>query len=131
MPNHNCLRKLLNIALIFWIISFLIKKFLDISLIHEYMQDIIIPIITLIKNYAFEERVNTNSNRNDSGEMQENTFNDNPPNNRAISQGNNHSNDKSNNNLAFERSEEEVILSGDANEKKSLKEFRDINENFK
>ena len=129
MPNHNCLRKLLNIALIFGIISFLIKKFLDISSIHEYMQNLIIPIIKLIINYAFEERLNTNSNRNDSGEMQENINRDNPPNNRAISQGNILSGDNSNN-LAFERSEEEQNLSGDDNEKKSLKKFGNINENY-
>ena len=87
------------------------------------MKNLIIPIITPIMNYAFEERLNTNSNRIDSGEMQENTNRDNPPNNRAISQENNLSNDNSNN-LAFKRSEEEPNLSGDANEKKAQRIWR-------
>ena len=131
MPNPNCLRKLLNIALIFEIISFLIKKFLDISIFQEYIQNVIIPIVTLIMNYyltVFEERLNTNSNRNDPGRMQENTNRDNQINTRAINQGNILRNDNSID-LEFERNEgEEPNLSGDANERKSLKKFGDINE---
>ena len=80
-------------------------------------------------NNTFEERLNTNSNRNDSGEMQENTFNDNPPNNQAISQGNILIGDNSNN-LAFERNEEEQNLYGDANKKKTLKKFGNINKDY-
>ena len=37
---------------------------------------------------VFEERLNTNPNRNDPGRMQENTNRDNQINTRAISQGN-------------------------------------------
>ena len=131
MPNPNCLRKLLNIALIFEIISFLIKKFLDISIFQEYIQNVIIPIVTLIMNYyltVFEERLNTNPNRNDPGRMQENTNRDNQINTPAINQGNILRNDNSID-LKFERNEgEEPNLSGDANERKSLKKLGDINE---
>ena len=131
MPNPNCLRKLLNIALILEIISFLIKKFLGVSVFHEYIQNVIIPIVTLIMNYyltVFEERLNTNPNRNDPGRMQENTDRDNQINTPAINQGNILRNDNSID-LKFERNEgEEPNLSGDANERKSLKKFGDINE---
>lgn len=131
MPNPNCLRKLLNIALILEIISFLIKKFLGVSVFHEYIQNVIIPIVTLIMNYyltVFEERLNTNPNRNDPGRMQENTNRDNQINTPAINQGNILRNDNSID-LKFERNEgEEPNLSGDANERKSLKKFGDINE---
>lgn len=132
MPNPNCLRKLLNIALILEIISFLIKKFLGVSVFHEYIQNVIIPIVTLIiMNYyltVFEERLNTNPNRNDPGRMQENTNRDNQINTRAINQGNILRNDNSID-LKFERNEgEEPNLSGDANERKSFKKFGDINE---
>lgn len=131
MPNPNCLRKLLNIALILEIISFLIKKFLGVSVFHEYIQNVIIPIVTLIMNYyltVFEERLNTNPNRNDPGRMQENTNRDNQINTPAINQGNILRNDNSID-LKFERNEgEEPKLSGDANERKSLKKFGDINE---
>lgn len=131
MPNPNCLRKLLNIALILEIISFLIKKFLGVSVFHEYIQNVIIPIVTLIMNYyltVFEERLNTNPNRNDPGRMQENTNRDNQINTRAINQGNILRNDNSID-LKFERNEgEEPNLSGDANERKSLKKLGDINE---
>ncbi len=131
MPNPNCLRKLLNIALILEIISFLIKKFLGVSVFHEYIQNVIIPIVTLIMNYyltVFEERLNTNPNRNDPGRMQENTNRDNQINTPAINQGNILRNDNSID-LKFERNEgEEPNLSGDANERKSLKKLGDINE---
>ena len=93
------------------------------------MQGLVIPIITLIMNNTFEERLNTNSNRNDSGEMQENINRDNPPNNQAISQGNILIGDNSNN-LAFERNEEEQNLYGDANKKKTLKKFGNINKDY-
>ena len=131
MPNPNCLRKLLNIALILEIISFLIKKFLGVSVFHEYIQNVIIPIVTLIMNYyltVFEERLNTNPNRNDPGRMQENTNRDNQINTPAINQGNILRNDNSID-LKFERDEgEEPKLSGDANERKSLKKLGDLNE---
>lgn len=131
MPNPNCLRKLLNIALILEIISFLIKKFLGVSVFHEYIQNVIIPIVTLIMNYyltVFEERLNTNPNRNDPGRMQENTNRDNQINTPAINQGNILRNDNSID-LKFERNEgEEPKLSGDANERKSLKKLGDLNE---
>lgn len=98
---------------------------------HEYIQNVIIPIVTLIMNYyltVFEERLNTNPNRNDPGRMQENTNRDNQINTPAINQGNILRNDNSID-LKFERNEgEEPNLSGDANERKSLKKLGDINE---
>lgn len=62
------------------------------------------------------------------GRMQEKINRDNQINTRAINQGNILRNDNSID-LKFERNEgEEPNLSGDANERKSLKKFGDINE---
>ena len=78
MPNHTIRRKILNAALVFLIASFLIKKLFSFPFLNEiceYLQNLVIPYITLIisnSKGAGEPNLINSDNQGNNVEIEEN-----------------------------------------------------------
>lgn len=71
MPNLSAPRKMLNFACLFLMITFIIEKIFSIPMLNEYIQNLLIPLLTIIINVQTGS-AGENANGNNAAEIEVN-----------------------------------------------------------